>query len=301
MHSMTFITLAHPGRGIAEPLLLAGSLREFGGKLADSQVIALYPNTRGDFNEVEQRKFKELDVQTMPFGIDPSMQEFPFGTKVEAAAFAENKLAGGTALLAWLDGDTLVINEPEEFILEPGKNFGYSSVHHRLIGLEWGAPFNLFWNAVYHHCEVSNDAVFSPMTTHTGEKIRPYFSAGCFVLRPEMGILSRWRQVFRSCYQSTEFIQFFRENDLYTIFLHQALFTAVILNMIEPGSMRELNHSINYPLHLHNEMPEHLQAKRINDLTTARYEDIFDDPDWNRKFPLLEPLSSWIMKRILPG
>jgi len=294
MEPITFVTLAFPGKPITEPLMLAESIREFGGELADCPIIFLFPQYGGDFDVSQQRVLRKLRVETIPFVIAGDEQEFPFSAKVEAAAAAEKALAGKSELLAWLDSDTLVVNDLKELLLLPGKVIGCRPVHHKLLGLKWGELPDAFWHQVYQAAGAQVENNHPPMLTNTGEKIRPYLNAGSFVLLPERGIVSRWRQVFNTCIRSKEFLPFFQQNELYRIFLHQALFTIILLNMVETCEMQVFSSGVNYPLHLHNKIPETFRAKQIKDLVTVRYEEILSDPDWRKKYLILDPISGWI-------
>jgi hypothetical protein len=132
------------------------------------------------------------------------------------------------------------------------------------------------------------------MTTHTGEKTRPYFNAGTFVVRPKQNLLTRWREVFNQQYHQPEFQVFYEADEVYATFMHQAIFTGVLLQNLEPTEMRELSPKINYPLHLHADIPATLRPGTINDLTTLRYENTFSNPGWQESFPIEEPLLSWL-------
>ena len=135
------------------------------------------------------------------------------------------------------------------------------------------------------------------MVTHTGEEIQPYFNAGTFVTRPKTGLLASWMETFLDLYQQPQFKAWYQENDLYTIFVHQAVFTGVILSKIKLQELQLLSPRINYPLHLHNQVPEEIRPSQLQDLTTLRYENIFDQPDWLEKLPILAPLRDWLMSQ----
>jgi len=45
---------------------------------------------------------------------------------------------------------------------------------------------------------------------------------------------------------------------------------------------------------LHQDIPQNLRANHINDLVTVRYENIFNEPGWQKKLPILEQLVGWI-------
>ncbi len=298
MAQITWMTLAVPGNGELDVLLMAQSLREFGGTLADTPVWLLVPETLNHFSAETRTQLDGLQVEIKPFEIDPAVLKFPFAAKISAAAHAENLAASQTDFLAWLDRDNLILREPGEFRLPKGKYLGYRPVHHKLIGLDWNTPPDSFWTLVYQFCQVPAGRDF-PMTTHTGEVIRPYFNAGTYVLRPEAGLLAHWERAFTACFLLPEFQAFYEVQPVYRVFLHQAIWTGVVLNALEPAEMQLLSPKINYPLHLHNSIPENLRPAAIADLTTLRYEDVFSQPDWQANIPLDAPLKSWLEKQPL--
>ena len=58
-----------------------------------------------------------LQVKTKTIQAPENMTWFFFAGKVFAAAKAEAEVDGKTSILAWLDEDTIVLQEPDEFIL----------------------------------------------------------------------------------------------------------------------------------------------------------------------------------------
>jgi hypothetical protein len=297
METITFITSVVPGQSLLDLYLLTMSIRDFGGELADAPIWVCLPNNFEEPPDQVRDYFKALDVGMMYFQADETVQTFPFGIRVQAAAVAEKALSGKSKLLAWLDSDTIVLNEPAELLLSPEKVLGYRPVHHRLLGTAWGEELDPFWELVYLKCWASYDPN-EFMITHTGEKIRPYFNAGSFVVRPEAGLLNLWWQVFQGQYHSPDFLPFYETNTLYPIFMHQVILTGILLGATDRPGRQEFSAEINYPLHLHREIPQHLQASNINDLVTVRSERIFDQPGWQKDLPIHEPLLSWITSQL---
>jgi hypothetical protein len=162
-----------------------------------------------------------------------------------------------------------------------------------LLGVPWGEEPDAFWKLIYRGCQVPAGVDFA-MVTHVGESIQPYFNAGAFVVRPERGLLAGWWDAFQSSYRAPAFQSFYEGDRRYAIFMHQAVFTGTILSALEQNEMQELSSAINYPLHLHEEIPPNLRAKRVDDLVTVRYEDLFDEPGWETKLPFSEELVGWI-------
>jgi hypothetical protein len=297
MKKLIFVTLAVPGKSAQAVLMMARSIRDFAGNLAGSPIWILVPESRNTFSDREQAEFSKLDLLTHPYPLDPKIIQFPFAAKIVAAAVAESLAQGQSELLCYLDQDTLVLQEPGEFLLPAGKVLGYRPVHHKLIGPGWDEASSPFWELIYRTCEIPEDRLFQ-MTTHTGEKIKPYFNAGTFVIRPEKGLLTLWQETFLRTYRQPEFTAFYELNQLYAIFMHQAIWTGVLLHALSLGEMQLLSPKINYPFHLHNEVPEKLRPKAIHELTTLRYENIFDAPEWRENLPIADPLRSWLESRL---
>jgi len=269
------------------------SIRDFGGELADSPIWIFIPKVWGNFSEEEQGKFVNLKANIIPYDAEADVLKFPFGTKVQAAAIAEEMSLGQTEFLIWLDSDSLVLNAPTEMILPKEKILGYRPVHHKLIGSAWGEALGPFWEMIYQECQVPRGTGF-PMKTHVGEEIWPYFNAGTFVIRPEIKLLTQWWKTFQKCFRTPAFSSFYEKDTLYAIFMHQAILTGVILGTLEPEKVQELSNNINYPLHLHHDIPASLRPNTINELITARHENIFDGAEWRQNLPITEPLISWI-------
>jgi len=68
----------------------------------------------------------------------------------------------------------------------------------------------------------------------------------------------------------------------------------ILLKMLNREEFQELSPKVNYLLHLHNEIPVELRPRTINELSTVRYEDVFQEPDWQSTLPIDEPLLSWL-------
>jgi hypothetical protein len=297
MDRLCFVTTIPPGRSLMDLYLLITSIREFGGKLADVPIWVCVPQGEGKNPGRAWDHFRQLDVRQLTFPGDEAACRFPFGIRVQAGAVAERELRGRTELLAWLDNDTILLNEPAEFLLAPDKVLGYRPVHHRLLGIPRGEELDQFWELIYHECQAiprQDDY----MVTHVGEQIRPYFNAGSFVIRPEAGLLERWWETFQPQFQNPAFLPFYQQDDLYTIFMHQAIFTGVLLAALDPAARQELSPRVNYPLHLHQEIPLDLRAKTINDLITVRCESILSQPGWQGQLPIREPLLGWLENQL---
>ena len=83
----------------------------------------------------------------------------------------------------------------------------------------------------------------------------------------------------------------------YRIFIHQAILSALMLARLAPDQWHELARQFNYPLHLCADDTPERRPQSINDLVTCRYEQVFDDPGWQTRLPVREPLLSWLKQQ----
>lgn len=298
MHELGIALL--PGRD-PRALTLVRSLRTFGGALAHTPVWMIAPADTNGLTVTHADDLAALDVQTITTPIDPAVLQFPFGAKVFAAAAAEETLRDQVARLAWLDPDTLFIQEPADLLIPDDAQIGYCPVHHRLIGPLYDQPLDPFWTLVYARCGAPEERAF-PMRTVVGdEEIRPYVNAGALVVRPAAGLLRKWADQFAADYADPAFAAFYEQHALYRIFVHQAILSGVLLAALEPAAWYALPPTFNYPLHLYADDTPDRRPASINDLVTCRYEDVFAQPDWADTLPIHDPLKSWIAAEFTGG
>ncbi len=296
---LTIASIMHPGKhSEINALLFAGSVRSFAGSLSDTPIWFYVPERAENLSEHAKDKFSELDVKLFPLDVSMDVAKFPFMGHAFAAAQAESDVGDEIDLLAWMATNTLVLREPEELILQRGTNLGYRPVHHTLVGSRYEEPLDVFWTEVYRYCNVPEDRVF-PMVAHVdGVKIRPYFNAGCLVTRPRNSVFTTWRDSFLKHYREEAFQEFYKKDDLYAIFIHQAILSGVILSTLKTDTLQELPIDYNYPLHLYHEDATDNRPTRLDDVVTMRHEGFHSDPDWMDKMPVEDELKQWIAGQI---
>ena len=296
---LVFASTVYPRRGSeTNSLLLAESIRSFGGALSRAPIWYFVPDYGEPLSDDTREQLLALGVALTPFEIEAEVARFPFTGDAEAAAIAESRALGRANALAWLNPNTLVLREPRGFLLPDGKVLGYRPVHHTNVGSRYGEPLDPFWTLIYRFCGVPGDRVF-PMRTHVdSEVLRPYFNAGCHATRPGRGLLRAWRDTFLKIYRESTLLKLYRENRTYEVFVHQAVFTGVVLAACSPDEILELPREYNYPLHLHGEDVTEHRPSSLEELVTIRHEGFYADPDWAGKMPAGEPLKRWISERL---
>jgi len=275
---LVFASIIYPTKSSeTNALLLADSIRTFAGSLSRNPILYFTPESRKQLSSVAKDRLVSLNVKVLPFKIDFETLQFPLAGDVFAAGVAESTVYGQTDLLAWLGTNTVVLREPEAFLLQKEKNLGYRPVHHTLVGSRYDAAIDEFWTCVYQYCKVPQDRIF-PMETHIdGARIRPYFNAGMLITRPQKRLLQSWSKIFFDSYQKLPFRRFYEKNDLYKIFIHQALLSGIVLSTFETDELAELPSTYNYPLHLHAKDVTDHRPSFIEEVVTFRHENFYDD------------------------
>ena len=298
---LIFASIIFPSKSSeTNALLLAESIRTFAGTLSQAPIWFFIPENETQLASAVRDKLLALNVTLLPFEIDPEVAHFPFTSMAVAAALAESKARGQADLLAWLSANTVVLQEPTEFLLRHDKSLGYRPVHHALIGSRYNEPLDTFWTLIYRYCNVPDDRVF-PMTTHVDNvKLRPYFNAGCHITRPEEHLLRNWRDTFLTVYREPPLQELYKQDERYKVFIHQAIFSGVILSTLATDKIQELPPQYNYPLHLHAEDITDHRPSSLEEVVTFRHEAFHQDPQWRKKMPAREPLKRWIAERLLP-
>lgn len=300
MESSVFASTLLPNKwSEVNAILFLESIRENAGHLSKAPVWFFTPNNDKEISPYAKEKLESLNASITEFKLDTEMMKFPFIAEANAAGTAEKLAKREHDILIWLTTNTLILKEPSAFLLPERYAFGYRPVHHKLVGSRWGEPLDEFWSWVYKYCGIEESQIF-PMTSHIdGEKIKPYFNAGSFSLRPEEGILERWRDAFTQGYQDPRLQALYQQDDRYAIFIHQALFTGVVLSSLERSNMLELPSSYNYPSHLHGEDVTDSKPQMMDQCTTIRHEGFYKDRDWKSRMVASDELKSWIEEKLV--
>ncbi|MHA2206953.1 MAG: hypothetical protein ACXABC_13925 [Candidatus Thorarchaeota archaeon] len=296
---MIFASIVYPNESSeTDAILLAESIRAFSGSLSQCSIWFYYPNTGPQISSMARTTFDSLGVTSIPFEINKEILQFPFTGNAHAAALAESKASGKTEILAWLATNTVIVQEPRNFVLQKGKILGYRPVHHTLIGSRFEEQIDAFWTQVYKCCNVSEDNVF-PMKTHVdATQIRPYFNAGILITRPEKKLLQSWRDTYLRLYQEPSFQEFYNKDQRYAIFIHQAILSGVILSLFSNDEILELPSKYNYPVHLHDEDVTDQRPDTLEECVTFRHEGFYKDPNWVDKIPVKGILKKWLVERL---
>ena len=292
---LVFCSVIFPGlQAELDSLLLAESIRAFGGGLAGQPIWFFMPDTGKPLTDAGSLRLQALNVRVLPFKVTREQLQFFFMGQLTGLAQIEKVADGEVELLAWLDANTILLHEPKELLLPPWTMLGYRPVHHLLLGSRYDQPLDPFWGAIYQACGVPPERVFAMKPVVEDLLMRPYFNAGILVTRPESGLLRQWYATFLELYQAPAFQAFYQQNPRYTIFMHQAVLAGVVLSQLERGELLELPDTYNYPVHLFAGDTTSKRPAGMEALVTFRHEGFYEKEDWVETFPASEGLVRWL-------
>ncbi|HEQ98168.1 MAG TPA: hypothetical protein ENO22_02360 [candidate division Zixibacteria bacterium] len=298
--AVIFGTFAESEHGLENALILAESIRTFGGKYKDAPVWVYVSQYTPEINEGLKDRFAELKVEIKSSQTPEDAAGFYYSSKVFASAMAEKEAEGLGRILVWMDDDTVILAEPSEFILSRGVEFGYKPVMHKLIGSSYAEPPDEFWSRIYDRLGIAESAMFPMMTVTDSIEIRPYFNAGILVVRPEREILRSWAEYYPLLYRDEYFQSLAENDDRIKIFLHQTALVGAALNNLKKDQMIELSEGVNYPVFFKEMFGAEHEYDDLNGVVTLRYDHYFRNPapDWQEKLRGPEEIISWLADKL---
>jgi hypothetical protein len=283
-----------------QSLILAKSLRTFGGEYADLPIWIMVPEQQPLQGPVLDA-IKKLNVEIIPFLIDPDFRKFPFAGKAMAAAVAEERAAKEGALLAWHDRTGFIHHTPFDFNLIDDIAVGFRPTDIANIGALYNQPIPPFWQTVMDHFHLHEDD-FPPITTAIDrKKLHLYVNAGLLVVRPEKKLLQTWATFFQETYNLQKFKSFYQENQAYAIFMHQAALSAAMIKRTNFKERAILPNTYLFSVDNFFDYTEELRPGTLDQVTTGRFHDFFALPDWQVKIIASPKLIDWFKTQLEYG
>jgi hypothetical protein len=275
------------------------SIRSFAGRFRDAPVWVFL--TEGMLAS-ESEHLEEIESLGGEFRLGQAPEEatwYYLSRKVFASAQAEAEAEGKAEILAWMDTDTIFLQEPGEFLLPKGKNLGYRPVMHKNISPLYDEPLDDFWKRAYEKMSVPESRAFPMRTVADGDRIRPYINAGCLVVRPEKGVLRKWAETFLRLYMDPVLKEMCREDERKRIFIHQVALSGVIMKHLGRDEMLELSKNINYPLFFREMFGASRDFHNIGEAVTIRYENFLENPPpgWDKLLSGPPDRIAWLKER----
>lgn len=288
----TFLTLVRTPYGRSCARILVDSIRSFGGYLSHCPVWLFEANPQ----EVSCESLESLDVQRFPLVVPEAGRHYYFADKVYACAQAEGMVSPNVQSLIWIDPGCLVIRPPLLYSLGQAFDAAVRPVHIKNVGLLPDEPLDGFWKKICE-CVGVHDITTTVETFVDGQRIRSYFNSHAFAINPSKGLLRRWFECFEDLVSDGEYQKDSCQDELHQIFLHQAVWSALLVTELDSNRVRELPPDYNYPYNLHQSVLVERRAAVLNDLVSITYENRSLDPKQVDDIEIHDPLRSWLSTR----
>ncbi len=295
--SVAFATYATDRDDLYWGLVMAESLREFGGSLAKAPVWIYLDDAAAELDTMFVPRRESLNVQIGHSQTPEEMRKVIYAQKVYAAASAEKELGAECDILAWLDPDVVFVMEPSAFRLDSSVVLGYRPVQLINISSKYDDPPNEFWSHLYRDLGVTDSAVFPMITTTDLVKIRPHFNAGMLIVRPEHGILRSWAPALETVCADSVIQRICAEDRRTAIFVHQAALAGAILASVSQSQMRDLPATYNYAIMFADRLPAESRAASLDDVVMYRHDLAFSDPARRSQYSDSSKVLQWVKQR----
>ena len=287
-----FLTCVRSPDDLPLARLLIESLRDFGGELARSEfwVFATRPGRE------DGGSLAAPGVRVVPLSVPEHAERWPYGDKALACAEAERMSSADVRSLIWLDLECLIVQPPALLALDAGHGAALRPVHIRNIGSPAGEPPDAFWRGVFEAVGVA-DVATTVRTFIGGESVRAYYNSHCFAVRPDLGLFTRWSNLYQGLIGDERFVRDACTDIRHPIFLFQAVFSTIVAVSVPSERVRILPPTYNYPYNLHRQVPPADRAAVLNDLVCFTFEGRDLRPGAIRDIGVREPLRSWLAER----
>ncbi|MBE9039193.1 hypothetical protein IQ235_00085 [Oscillatoriales cyanobacterium LEGE 11467] len=267
--SIAFLICTESGDLAEKSLLLAESLRCFGGKLKDAPIYSVQPRAGDEIESQILEKFQELGVVHKKIILNTDYTYYPIANKVFVCAYGEQNI--NTEILVFLDSDQVIFREPQELILSPDCDTALRPVDRKNLGSTGKKDRNDdYWQKL--------DALFGMTreiwveTTVEKEKIRGYWNSGMIAARKESGLFSAWLENFKIAMAH----QLIPESGIFH--LDQLTLAATIAS--KNIKFSTLSPTYNYPLHKQSQLQESDRIESFDEVVSIHYHWMFKGDDW---------------------
>ncbi len=288
-----FLTLVSTNHQRTKAGLLIDSIRTFGGTLSNCPIWLFETNSAS----ASCGELAGEITRVFPLNIPDTIKGYYFADKVYACHQAEEMALPDVRSLIWISPDCLIIQPPTLFDLYPAFEIALRPVHLQNIGLLADQSLDEFWKSIYHAVGVED--IQSTVQSFVGaQHLRAYFNSHAFSINPNLGLMSKWFECFESMVLNSELQSRICQDEAHQIFLHQAIWSALIVTSLAPVQIRTLPANYSYPYNLHQVVPAERQAEALNDLVSIAYEDRSLNPECVKDIRINEPLRSWLLHHL---
>ncbi|MDA0195423.1 MAG: hypothetical protein O2887_05380 [Bacteroidetes bacterium] len=262
------VFVVEPGDLEQKAILLADSLRFFGGLDPAIPIFAINPGRKGSICAATKKKLNKSNVELVQEKLNLSYKFYPLANKIFASAYCEQKFDHEFDTLVFLDTDLLVLNCVSDlFNINPNHQVKVKPEERINTGQKPNEPLNVFWKMIYEHCGIHDlEKVWSVKSAVGSTQMRALYNPSLIVKKSGNGFYQQWLRNFEKVMTN---IRLFEINYLQFYFIELSVFSATAVKMFKKEELDELSHVHNYPIHLHNTIEN--PAKRLDELTILHY------------------------------
>lgn len=285
-----FLTMVRSSGERDDARVLINSIRTFGGALSDYPIWLFEANPQA----APCQNLASANVHILPLNIPDTLKPYYFADKVFACAQAEKMAPPTVQSLIWIDPTCLVVKPPVLFDLGQSFDTAVRPVHIKNVGLLIEEPLDTFWQKIY--ATVGLTEVQRTVETFVGmQRIRAYFNSHAFAINPARGLLRQWLAYFTDLVNDEAYQKAACQDVRHRVFLHQAVWSALLVAKLDPQRICNLPPDYNYPYNLHQSVPATRRAKALNDLVCLTYEERSLDPAQVEDIAIHDPLKAWLL------
>lgn len=287
-HSITFVLCSEPGNLERKSLVLCESIRKFGGAHANAEIISYSPRAGRDVSAETRAQFKDMQVTHVHEPLNAQFPNYPLANKVVSAADAEKR--SSAEWVVFVDSDKLILGDLSPLLTSKSAFMARPVDKQNIAMRDFSDGEGEYWKAVYELLGVGD--ISHRVTTSVDQvPIYPYFNSGLAFARRDAGIFGNWLTNF------TRIMEAGICPKVGSYFIEQSSLSATVLAM--GVDFEVLPKHCNYPIHLHNQLPEQNRLHSLEEISTVHYHKIFErhfyDP-WLKAledFDLSSPKFAW--------
>jgi hypothetical protein len=301
---LAFVACIEAGVLERQALLLFESIREYGGVLADCPIYALAPRAGLGVGGETRGRLDALRVDYIDKVLNTECVEYGSANRVVAAAHIEGTTAH--EVLVVLDSDTLVLREPEAFLLPRDVDVAARPVDCKGMCTSGpDDPHDAYWRKLCEICGVRYDDIPWIQSYVDDVRSKASYNGGLVVVRSDRGILRRWSGFFlasvraglRPCAQAVAIRSSTGAVAAPASRMWGSNQAALSLAMWSATRrVLALEPTYNYPLHLHEALGER-RARDFNQLVHVHYHWLFE-PDAIADNPITAPTSTLATEKV---
>lgn len=190
--SVTIVCCVEHGALEAEAVLMARSLRTFGGSLATVPILAIRPRLGPPLARQTRAAFDKLNVTYITASARGRYRWYAFLNKVRCLEVAEE--FASTEQLMWLDSDILVLGDPAAICLGPQEQLCAipGSAHGGTTGPD--DPDEELWRIMCQATGLHFDDLPWLLAPVDGKRVRFYLNSGVYTVRRDVGFADMFRR-----------------------------------------------------------------------------------------------------------